>query len=253
MDIETNNLNNGQMFFIFIGMLPFLALMPCWIVGKFIYEPYVKKFNEDLDKYMEELNKPPPYEYSNPLILTENPSKETKINNIVIDCTPDGYVAMRYNKKEDGFEYWSDKNVAYKYLETVARKYVNSFECSEVYINREGLLREKMQNLSKEIKENIEKELEEKKSEENIEKKNEPEEKTDVFVNLKKYNSSSKRTVELKKKITREDFVADQANKYIKKGKFKDSKEWMSPIKKKEKEMEDVGYVSWLSWKNKDN
>jgi hypothetical protein len=244
MDIEANTLNNGQMFFIFLGMLPFLVLTPCWIVGKFIYEPYVKKFDEEYKKYMEELNKPPPYEYSNLLILSEDPSKETKINNIVIDCTPDGYVAMRYNEKEEGFEYWSDKNVAYKYLETVARKYVNSFECSEVYINRQGLLREKMQNLSKEIKENIEKELEEKESEDP-----EPKEKTDVFVNLKKYNSSSKRTVELKKKITRQDFVADQANKYIKKGKFKDSKEWMSPIKKRE--MEDVGYVSWLSWKNK--
>ena len=245
MDIETNNLNNGQMFFIFIGMLPFLALMPCWIVGKFIYEPYVKKFNEDLDKYMEEINKPPPYEFTNPL-NEENTSKETKINNIVIDSTPDGYVAMRYNKTEEGFEYWSDKNIAYKYLETVARKYANSFECKDVYINRRGLLRKKMENLHEEIKQNLE-------NEKNKVDEPEEEETDDVFVNLKKYNSSSKRTIELKKKITRQDFVSDQANKYIKKGKFQDSKEWMSPIKKKEKEIKDGGYISWLSWKNKDN
>lgn len=242
MCAEQTELNSGQLFFMILGMAPFLLLLPCCLVGKFIHEPYVKKFNEDFDKYMEKMNKPPSYEFTNPLNEGETQSKKTKINNIVIDSTPDGYVAMRYNEKEEGFEYWSDKNIAYKYLETVARKYVNSFECVGIYINRRKLLREKMQKLSKEVKKNIE-------DAKNIKDEVEDEVEDDVFANLKKYNISSKGTTQLKKKITKEDFVADAANKYIKKGKFKDSKEWMSTVKKAD--TGDSGYVSWLSWKNK--
>jgi hypothetical protein len=247
MCAEQTELNSGQLFFMLFGMAPFLFLLPCWVVGKFIHEPYVKKCNEEYEKYMEEINKPPPYEFTNPLNDGEPQSKKTKINNIVVDSTPDGYVAMRYNEKEEGFEYWSDKNIAYKYLETVARKYVNSFGCVWIYINRRELLRKKMQKLSTEVKKNIEDEKnveDENVEDENVEDENVEE---DVFVNLKNYNSSSQRTSQLKKKITREDFVADSANKYIKKGKFKDSKEWMSHVKET---VEDTGYVSWLSWKN---
>ena len=75
----------------------------------------------------------------------------------------------------------------------------------------------------------------------------EKEEEGNVFADLKKYNSSSKRTSELKKRITKSDIVCDEANKYIKRGKFSDNKSWMKP---KEIEKEGSGTWSWLDWKN---
>ena len=80
--------------------------------------------------------------------------------------------------------------------------------------------------LQEEIKKNIEDEENKKDGEDEEEEK---EEEGNVFADLKKYNSSSKRTSELKKRITKSDIVCDEANKYIKRGKFSDNKSWMKP------------------------
>jgi len=180
------------------------------------------------------------------LVDCKNDRTETNINNVVIDNTPNGYVAMRYSKDEDGFVYWADKAIAYKYLETLARKYVKSFNCAGIYINRGELLKEKITKLRDEILKNIENE---KKNEED-EQKEEKEKEDDVFVNLKSYNSSSKRTKDLKKRITRDDMVCEKSNKYINRGRFKDNEDWMVPVKEKVV-VEDAkgGVLSWLSWK----
>jgi hypothetical protein len=56
--------------------------------------------------------------------------------NFIMENTPDGLVIMKYNLQNDGFDYWSDKNIKFIYLETVARKYVNDYHCSHLYIER---------------------------------------------------------------------------------------------------------------------
>lgn len=56
-------------------------------------------------------------------------------NNSVMEYTPKGNVIMRYNHKEEVFEYYSDHEIPYSYLEVVARKYVKTFECGYLYIN----------------------------------------------------------------------------------------------------------------------
>ena len=61
---------------------------------------------------------------------------------------------MRYHKEDEGFEYWADKDIDYKYLETVARKYVTVFSCRDLYIDRFGLLKEKVKNIKEQIEEN---------------------------------------------------------------------------------------------------
>ena len=61
---------------------------------------------------------------------------------------------MRYHKKDEGFEYWADKDIDYKYLETVARKYVTVFSCRDLYIDRFSLLKEKVKNIKEQIEEN---------------------------------------------------------------------------------------------------
>ncbi len=87
---------------------------------------------------------------------------------VVEEETPDGVVIMKYNNDIERFEYWADKSIKYKYLETVARKYVILFDCREKYIN-----------MFKELLESMNKLKEEK------EKRNENE--VNVFANLKNY------------------------------------------------------------------
>ena len=87
---------------------------------------------------------------------------------VVEEETPDGVVIMKYNNDVERFEYWADKSIKYKYLETVARKYVILFDCREKYIN-----------MFKELLESMNKLKEEK------EKRNENE--VNVFATLKNY------------------------------------------------------------------
>lgn len=51
----------------------------------------------------------------------------------VMEYTPNGTVLMKYNTDNEQFEYWGGRQVHYKYLETVARKFVTSFHCSRIY------------------------------------------------------------------------------------------------------------------------
>ena len=114
---------------------------------------------------------------------------------------------------------------------------------AEVFILSNGSLNKKVEKIKEEIRENIKEE--EDKDDEKDEKND------DVFANLKNYKKSNSKDV--KKKITKNDIVCDQANKYLKKGKFTDFKEWMeSPQNNKEKNSnEKGGLMSWLEWKNK--
>jgi hypothetical protein len=58
---------------------------------------------------------------------------ELKKMGVVEETTPEGLVRMKF---ADGiFLYWSHRAIQYKYLETVARKYVMVYNCRENYIN----------------------------------------------------------------------------------------------------------------------
>jgi len=75
-----------------------------------------------------------PYEWLYPLdtpSLFETPDNVDK--GLVEEMTPEGRVRMRLT---DGiFEYWADRAQTYRYLETVARKYVIVYNCRDHYIN----------------------------------------------------------------------------------------------------------------------
>ena len=76
------------------------------------------------------------YESYYPLNTVKETISETEENitqGQVEDETPEGKVVMKY--KDDLFLYWSDKPIMYRYLETVARKYVIVHDCKEVYVN----------------------------------------------------------------------------------------------------------------------
>jgi hypothetical protein len=75
-----------------------------------------------------------PYDRRYSLCTAELPeSKENIEKKVVSDETPEGRVVMRL--QDDLFEYWADKAMPYKYLETVARKYVIVHDCRDRYIN----------------------------------------------------------------------------------------------------------------------
>ena len=77
-------------------------------------EPYEDKY---LKKYAE---------------LTGSYDKETLTKSFIIEMTPLGNVIMHYDFLKETFVYYSDNNIPFRYLETVARKYVCTFFCKEL-------------------------------------------------------------------------------------------------------------------------
>jgi len=114
-------------------------------------------------------------------------------NNFVIEKTPLGNVLMLYNNKRGSFEYYSDNTIPYRYLESVGRKYVKTFNCRPIYFDME----EEIKNYEKKLeeKENEEKEAKRKQDEEenknNIASISIVEPKKNVFAKFKSYNKEA--------------------------------------------------------------
>ena len=250
VDETKQELNYGQIFFMLCGMLPFFMLLPPLLVAKLVWEP-MEKQRLEADKLFklrrkEWIKSQKGYEYQ--YTLKENcDTHQPKISNILLEHTPNGTIAMRYNKEEEGFEYWADKDIPYKILETVARKYVNTFHCTGIYINRLQLLKEKIEKLTDDIKANVAaKEKLENENEENSEEEKEDDKKS-VFASLKEYNTTIEKKSSERERLKKSDFVCETANKYIKKGKLGDPKEWSKTKDKEEKPTSST--LNWLSWK----
>lgn len=65
-----------------------------------------------------------------------NGERDVNKNNILIEETPIGNVIMFYNSEKNIFEYYSDKTIPFRFLETVARKYVVTFHCKHIYVEQ---------------------------------------------------------------------------------------------------------------------
>ena len=102
-----------------------------------------------------------------------------------MEYTPLGNVLMFYNNKKGSFEYYSDNTIPYRYLETVARKYVKIHNCRVIYFDME----EELKNYEAKL---IEKEEQEKVSAEKVIVEKEQNEnnkpKKNVFARFKDYN-----------------------------------------------------------------
>ena len=117
-------------------------------------------------------------------------------NNFIIEKTPLGNIVMIYNNIRGTFDYYSDSNIPYRFLETVGRKYVLTFNCRPIFIDMEEEL--KLYELKLKEKEEKEKEKENEKEEkekeinenENEKKKvkTKEEKKKNVFAKFKSYN-----------------------------------------------------------------
>lgn len=99
-------------------------------------------------------------------------------NTHVIENTPIGNVAMSFNNEKGSFEYYSDKNIPYRFLETVARKYVTTFHCKPLYV----IMETEIEIANQKMKEEKEKEKNELLKNSNL--KSTPKTK-DIFANFK--------------------------------------------------------------------
>ena len=229
--IENNML--FPMFFL-ISFIPFTILFSSWVVAKFVYLPHMKDVENEKDiEWPDEEEEETPYEDKYPLAEAGDDNKDVDMgNNSICESTPDGLVFMKYNKDNEGFDWWGDnKQTAYKYLETVARKYVKVFKCSNLYIDREEDLKRQLER-EKEEEERAKKEAEDKKEEEDSD--------DDLFV---KFKTNEK--IKPKKKEKR---AAINGNKYKYCGKIKDFKVLKQIVKKTVNKKMD--FNSWKSMFN---
>jgi len=152
-------------------------------------------------------------------------------NCIVMEKTPIGNAIMFYNNSKSSFEYYSDSTLPYRYLEVIARKYVITYKCKQIFVDME-----------QEIKE-AEKKLEEKKKKAEDEKQKQEEEKIsgnpsiktekpakNVFAKFKNYNKDNsikvaavpldRPTTAKQTKPQEEKIIKERTNRYSFEGKL---------------------------------
>ena len=158
---------------------------------------------------------------------------EVKLNGTKIhEITPKGDVIMYYDTNLESFVYYcDDKNIPYKYLETVARKYSLDNNCLEIFVNmydelKKGIERQKEAKIKK-CKEDANKN-------DNLDQENG---KTDVFATFKQYNKTNpKEMIKQRKYITKEN-----ANRYSYRGNIASGKELRIENPKKEVSIGETG------------
>lgn len=140
--------------------------------------------------------------------------------NTVTESTPRGDVLMYYSSKLGSFVYHSrTKEIPYKYLETVARKYVIEYNCKKLYVDIRKEY-EKGLNKYKEIKEKEEKAAKDAKDGKVEDVKENK--KKQIFANLKTYNRKGEVHNKQKDKIY---ILKEQANRYSYRGKIEEYSE----------------------------
>ena len=163
---------------------------------KFLEFLTIEKNEEQDDEEQDDKQKDKEKE-KNPIFFSEEESRvkaknylvnqrlDKLMNSFVLDNTPLGNVIMTYNNNKEVFEYYSDNSIPYRFLESVARKYVITYFCRPLYVDME-----------EELKESEKKRLE-KENEEKLQKEKEKEElnnkaiipiKKSVFAKFKSYN-----------------------------------------------------------------
>ena len=202
------------------------------IVAHFVYKPSINQITqegEDLDDkdaifqkevaryialYDEDYNK-----LVDGITLTDNRINElAKI--YTSDITPYGEISMCFSNDSESFNYWADKQIPYKVLECVAKKYVVENDCKCIYVDIKKELEKQHEELNEKMEQNKttanENENEDKVSEDD---KNDND---SVFVKFKKYKTpaKSKKVTASKKPV----IVCDRANRYTYRGTFNEYK-----------------------------
>lgn len=152
--------------------------------------------------------------------LTEEFVKDLMLN-VLREETPKGEVLMYYSHEMGSFIYYSKtKEIPYKYLETLARKYVITYDCKKLYVD---IRKEYEKGLNKynELKEN---KTHEGGTETAVTGAGEGSEKKkkQLFASFKTYNRKGEVNAKQKDKIY---ILREKANRYSYRGKIEEYKE----------------------------
>lgn len=152
--------------------------------------------------------------------LTEDFVKDLSLNTITETIPRVGDVLMYYDSELESFVYYSKtKEIPYKYLETVARKYVIHYDCKNIYVD----IRKEYENGVNKCKEI--KEKEKASAEQTTTTDGEPtgeNKKKQLFVKLKSYNRKAEVNSKQKDKIY---ILREHSNRYSYRGKIEEYKE----------------------------
>lgn len=64
---------------------------------------------------------------------TDQSPQKVLVTSFVAENTPEGFVIMNYDYDEEGFQYWSNKSISFRNLDTVARKFVTIYQMRDLY------------------------------------------------------------------------------------------------------------------------
>ena len=173
--------------------------------------------------------------------LTEEFVKDLTLN-MIREETPKGEVIMYYSHEHESFVYYAKtKEIPYKYLETLARKYVIIYDCKKIYVDIRKEY-EKGLNKYKELKENKTTGTYDGSGNGNGTgsggEKSENKKKQ-LFVSFKTYNRKGDVNAQQKDKIY---ILREKANRYSYRGKieeYKEYKEYKEDTRENEKNNEE--------------
>lgn len=186
-----------------------------------VYSPMMKSIQTR--RYPDEEPKPTLYEEKYNLKNSSNDNQNPNPNSYVIEFTPDGMVIMRYDENDEGFIYWSDKSISYRYLEVVGRKYVHMNCCKHLFIYEEESDTENEEEEEEEETQPEDDETEEIKEEQQQKENDDDDDDDDVFVKRKQPETNAPTSTGNSIHVERNRASKDiEKNKYIHRGKIRD-------------------------------
>ena len=128
------------------------------IVAHFVYKPATKLIKQEAEEdkdaiFQKEVNKyivlyDEDYnELVDAVALTDERIAEL-VKVYTSDITPYGEISMCYSSDSESFNYWADKQIPYKVLECVAKKYVVEHDCKDIYVDIKKELEKKHKELN---------------------------------------------------------------------------------------------------------
>ena len=98
----------------------------------------VKEYEDKKKKDEEQKDKELPYEKKYNISDALHNEKHSDLKEAYLfENTPNGIVIIMYDTEQEKFAYWADDTIRFKYLQTVARRFVTENQCRDLYLCHE--------------------------------------------------------------------------------------------------------------------